>query len=222
MKQDIREMSYVFQKDKADKDITYIIDLILYKYFDVEFDKALINDFSPSYLDDVYLELLKDRDGIITYIIDNNYKDSYIKGVFIDDVNKLHYLIDSEYLKQLDRCKKYYDKRLKTRNKVKDDELYTQLITYFKYCFNESSSVNNAQNKIKLMSTSDFRKATIDDLKIKVNNYLDFDKIYNKAFNDFKKIYKNDLDTTDGKGEKIGFGWRLYAVVKGIEMLFKL
>lgn len=222
MRQDIREMSYVFQKEKQDKELLYVIDLLLYKEFENRFTRELDFNFTPTYLDNIYLETLKDRDGIITNLIETNYVGQYFGKVFVNDDYKLYYLIDTEFMKQLEKCKKYYDKRLKTRNKVKDDELYTQLITYFKYCFNESSSVNNAQNKIKLMSTSDFRKATIDDLKIKVNDYLDFDKIYNKAFNDFKKIYKNDLDTTDDKGDKIGFGWRLYAGVKGIETLFKL
>lgn len=221
MKQDIKEMSYVFQKEKQDKDLIYTIDLVLYKYFEKEFNLQQDLCWSTDFVDNKYYELLQDKDGIITEIIDNNYnnKTNYFVNYFINDDAKLWYLIDNEYLKQLEKCKKYYEKRLKTRNKLKDKELQKDLIDYFEYCFCESK--NSIENKLILISSSDFRKATIEDLKINKKNYLDFDKIYNKALNEFKKIHKDDTEDTE-EGGGIGFGWKMYGVIKAIETLFKL
>lgn len=220
MRQDIREMSYVFQKDKQDKDLIYIIDMVLYQEFNKRIDTALVYDFSPTYLDYVYMEILKDRDGIISYLIETNYKDSYFGNCFIVDDYKLYYLIDNEFMKQLDKCKKYYDKRLKTRNKIKDSELKNKLLDYFEYCFVKCNSTD-AKSILKSMSTSEFRKATIEDLKINLNNYEDFNKIYNKTFNDFKKIHNCDINKNENNSG-IGLGWKMYAVIKGVETLFKL
>ena len=220
MRQDIREMSYVFQKDKQDKDLIYVIDLVLYKIFEKEFDKELTQHFSPTYLDNIYFEILKDRDSIITYVIENNYNDSYFCGLFINDTEKLQYLIDNEFMKQLDKCKKYYDKRLKTRNKIREKELIDKLLNYFEYCYINCDS-NCAKNILKSMSTSNFRQATINDLEINLNNYEDFNKIYNKALKDFKSIHNDDMEERDD-GDGIGFGWKTYGVIKGVETLFKL
>ena len=222
MKQDIREMSYVFSKEKQDKDFIYTIDLVLYQFFEKEFDEMLNNrDNLTDYLDAKYLELLKDRDSIISYLIENNYKGSYFCNIFIDNTYKLYYLLDTEFLKQLDRCKKYYEKRLKTRNKVKDKELEEKLKMYFEYCYINCKKKNN-KDILKLMSSSDFRKASIKDLHIDVNKYKDFDKTYNKTLSEFKKIYKDDLDAEKDDKDKLAFGWRFYAVVKAIECLFKM
>ena len=223
MKQDIREMSYVFQKEKQDKDIIFLIDLLLYKEFEKEFDSRLSTNFSTDYVDRIYLELLKDRDGIISYIIENNYNETsnYFGNIFINDTYKLYYLIDNEFLKQLDKCKRYYEKRLNVRNKLKDKDLKEQLISYFEYCFNNCTN-NTTDAILKVMSSSGFRDATIDDLNIKIKNYEDFNKIYNKAITDFKKIHKYDNKEEEQKNSGIGLGWTLYATVKAIETLFKL
>jgi hypothetical protein len=223
MRQDIREMSYVFQKEKQDKDFVYVVDLLLYKIFEKEFDKEQELNWSTDYVDRKYLELLKDKDGIITDIIENNYDENtcYFGNTFINDTYKLYYLIDSEYLKQLDKIKKYYEKRLKTRNKVKDKDLISTLKTYFEYCF-VNCNKTNSEEILKLMSSSNFRKATIEDLNINTNNYDEFDKIYNKALNEFKKIHKDDIQEKEEQENKIGFGWLLYGTIKAIEGLFKL
>lgn len=221
MKQDIREMSYVFQKEKADKEIIYTIDLLLNSFFEKEFDSTLVGDNLIDYVDRKYLELLKDRDSIIDDIIRINYKDNYFCHLFFNDVDKLRYLIDTEFLKELEKSKKYYDKRLKTSNKIKDRDLIETLKTYFEYCF-VNCNKTDSEEILKLMSSSNFRKATIDDLKIDTSRYLDFDKTYNKALNEFKKIHKDDIDDTNNTDDKIGFGWLLYGTIKAIEGLFKL
>jgi hypothetical protein len=222
MKQDIKEMSYVFQKEKQDKDFIYTIDLLLYKEFEKEFDSALGEHNLVDYVDRKYYELLKDRDGIIDYIINANYDDktSYFSNIFISDTYKLYYLIDTEYLKQLDKCKRYYEKRLNIRNKIKDKDLINDLKTYFEYCYSSCNNAN-AKQKLKVMSSNDFRKATIKDLNISLTKYNDFDKLYNKAFNEFKKIHKDDTDIKEEKSS-IGFGWKLYGTIKAIETLFKI
>ena len=222
MKQDIRDMNNVFQKEKQDKDFIYLIDLLLYKEFEKEFDSALGEHNLVDYVDRKYYELLKNRDGVIDCIINNNYDENtcYFGNIFINDTYKLYYLIDTEYLKQLDKCKKYYEKRLKTRNKLKDKDLISDLKTYFEYCFTNCKRAS-AKDILKTMSSSDFRKATIKDLDINLTKYDDFDKLYNKALNEFKKIHKDDLDaTTDESG--VGFGWVMYGTIKAIETLFKL
>ena len=73
------------------------------------------------------------------------------------------------------------------------------------------------------MSTQSFKDDTIEDLKIDISKdlYKDFDKIYDKELNDFKKLHKN-IRPKETEGDKIGFGWKMYAVIKGIETLFKL
>jgi len=223
MKQDIREMSYVFQKEKQDKDFIYTIDLLLYRYFEKEFNTEQELNWTTDYVDRKYFELLKDRDSIISSIIEENYNNetSYFGNIFIKDTYKLYYLIDSEYLKQLEKSKKYYEKRLKTRNKIKDKDLIDDLKTYFEYCYNNCKKAS-ARDVLKLMSTSDFRKATIQDLNISSTKYDDFDKTFNKALNEFKKIHKDDIDDTNNTDDKIGFGWLLYGTVKAVETLFKL
>ena len=221
MKQDIREMSYVFQKEKADKEIIYTIDLLLRSFFEKEFDREDVFNWSIDFVDRKYFELLDDRDSIIDDIIRINYKDNYFCHLFINDVDKLYYLIDTEFLKELDKSKKYYDKRLKTRNKVKDRDLIDTLKTYFEYCF-VNCNKTDSEEILKLMSSSSFRKATIDDLKIDTSRYLDFDKTYNKALNEFKKIHKDDIDDNNNTDNKIGFGWLFYGTIKAIEGLFKL
>jgi len=220
MKQDIKEMNYVIQKEQQDKELIYSIDVVLYKKFDKEFNSEQDLNWSTDFVDNKYFELLQDKDGIITEIIDNNYnqKTNYFVNCFINNDFKLWYLIDCEYLKQLDKCKKYYEKRLKTRNKIKNKDLTEELMQYFEYCFKESK--NSTDDKLYLMQGSNFRKATIEDLNININNYSDFNKIYNEALREFKKIHKNDVEEEQQEG--IGFGWKLYGVVKAIECLFKL
>lgn len=222
MRQDIREMSYVFSKEKQDKDFIYTIDLLLYQVFEKEFDKEQETNWSTDYVDRKYFELLKDRDGIITSIIEDNYNEetSYFRNIFIKDTYKLYYLIDNEYLKQLDKIKKYYEKRLKVRNKIKDKDLETDLKTYFEYCFSNCKKAS-AKDILRLMGSSDFRKATIKDLDISSTKYSDFDRIYNRALNEFKKKHKDDIDKTTNESG-IGFGWVMYGTIKAIETLFKL
>lgn len=223
MKQDIRDMNYILQKEQQDKDFIYTIDVLLYQYFEKEFGKQQDLNWSTDYVDRVYFDLLKDRDAIISYIIENNYDSStfyFGDKYFINDTYKLYYLIDTEYLKQLDKIKKYYEKRLNTRNKIKNKDLIKDLKNYFEYCY---TSCNKTSNKeiLKLMSSSDFRKATVNDLNISLTKYDDFDVLYNKALNEFKKIHKDDVETTPEQ-IKVGKGWIFYGTVKAIESLFKL
>ena len=109
--------------------------------------------------------------------------------------------------------------------KVKEDEeLITRLNLHFNYCFNQCKNTD-VKGILNAMSTQTFKNATIEDLKINtsLDRYNDFDKIYNKTLNEFKRLHKNmQLEHAEEKEVKIGFGWKMYAVVKGIETLFKL
>ena len=223
MKQDIREMNYAIQKEKQDNEFVYLVDMLLHKHFEKEFNSASGEHNLVDYVDRKYFELLKDRDGIITKIIEDNFnKDTnYFGNIYIKDTYKLYYLIDVEYLKQLDKIKRYYEKRLNVRNKIKDKDLKEQLMNYFEYCYDNCNN-NTTDAILNVMSSNNFRKATIDDLKIDVTKYEDFNKVYNKAITDFKKIHKYDVKDDEGQEEGIGLGWKVYATIKAIETLFKL
>lgn len=220
MKHDIKEMSYVFTKEKRDKDLIYKIDILLYNKID---DYFIIGTTKNVNLDLINYKVLEDRDTIITFIVDMLLKSEY------EDANKLWYLVNEEFTKVVNKVKKYYieqekvkNKLIKTKEQTKDEELKELLNEHFDYCFNVAKEKRAIKDILTLMCTNDFRQGTLEDLEITRQEYKNFDKIYDSVLNEFKRHHKYDLDECYDNDEHLSLGWGLYGIIKAIEGLFKI
>ena len=215
MKQDLKEISYNIKRDTEDKNLIYTIDYLLYNEIQDRFSGYSLDQHKN--IDAMFYEVLDDKNGIVDYVVQEVLKDYYN----IDSL-KINYLVDSRFMIQASKVKRYYKEANKSRKLLEDKELRTRLQLHFNYCFNNCNS-KNVKAILYAMQTQTFKDDTIDDLKIDTSKdlYKDFDKIYEKELRDFIKLHKNiTLEPTEDT--KIGFGWKMYAVVKGIETLFKL
>lgn len=215
MKQDLKEISYNIKRDTEDKNLIYAIDYLLYNEIKDRYNKY--NWEHHKNIDNMYYDVLTDKDGIVDYVVQEVLKDYYN----IDSL-KINYLVDSRFMIQANKVKRYYVAANKSRKLLEDKELRTRLKLHFNYVFNNCNSTDT-KAILNAMSTQSFKDDTIEDLKIDTSKdlYKDFDKIYNQELNDFKKLHKN-IRPKETEGDKIGFGWKMYAVIKGIETLFKL
>lgn len=220
MKHDIKEISYTFQKDKQDKELIYKIDFLLSQEIDSIFIANLKKDKN---IDKTYYDILNGRDAIIDCVVAK-----ILKSDAINDY-KAFYLVNEEFTKVLNKVKRFYVEENKTKKallKQKEqkeiEKLKERLRLHFDFCFNQMKTKKPISDILTLMSSNDFRVATIEDLKLNTSDYKDFNKIYDKELLDFKKRHKNDLQDYEGEGEKIGFGWKLYLLIKVVEGLFKM
>lgn len=219
MKQDIKEISYNIKRETEDKHLIYTIDYLLYNEF---LDRFIGNGYRLDIhknINAICWQVLEDKDGIIDIVMEKVLEDYFN----IDNL-KIIYLIDTEFMKQFNKAKKYFVETYKMKKIKEDEELITRLNLHFNYVFN-NCGYNDVKAILNAMSTQTFKNSTVDDLKLdlSLDRYKDFDKIYNKTLNEFKKLHKNmQLENNQEKPSKIGFGWKMYAVVKGIETLFKL
>ena len=220
MKHDIKEISYTFQKDKQDKELIYKIDFLLSQEIDSIFIANLKKDKN---IDKTYYDILNGRDAIIDSIVVK-----ILNSEIINDY-KASYLVNEEFTKVLNKVKRFYIEENKTKKvllKQKEqkeiEKLKERLRLHFDFCFNQMKTKKPISDILTLMSSNDFRVATIEDLKLNTSDYIDFNKIYDKELLDYKKRHKNDLQDYEGEGEKIGFGWKLYLIIKVVEGLFKI
>ena len=220
MKHDIKEISYTFQKDKQDKELIYKIDFLLSQEIDSIFIANLKKDKN---IDKTYYDILNGRDAIIDCVVAK-----ILKSDAINDY-KAFYLVNEEFTKVLNKVKRFYVEENKTKKallKQKEqkeiEKLKERLRLHFDFCFNQMKTKKPISDILTLMSSNDFRIATIEDLKLNTSDYKDFNKIYDKELLDYKKRHKNDLQDYEGEGEKIGFGWKLYLIIKVVEGLFKI
>ena len=216
MKQDLKEISYNIQRDTEDKNLIYAIDYLLYNEIQDRYNKY--NWEHHKNIDNMYYDVLTDKDGIVDYVVQEVLKD-YCN---IDSL-KINYLVDSRFMIQANKVKRYYVAANKSRKLLEDKELKEKLKMHFEYCFYNCEGTN-AKEILRCMSTQSFKDATIKDLDIdtKKDLYKDFDKIYNQELNTFKKLHKEEVLKSKEKEKGIGFGWRLYATIKIIEGLFKI
>ena len=217
MKQDMREISYNIKRETEDKHLIYTIDYLLYNEILDRFSR-FSTDFHKN-VNAMCWQVLEDKNGIIDYVMQEVLKD-----YFNVDSLKINYLIDTEFMKMFNKAKRYFIETSKMMKVKEDEELITRLNLHFNYVFN-NCGYNDVKAILNAMSTQTFKNSTIDDLKLdlSLDRYKDFDKIYNKTLNEFKKLHKNmQLENNQEKSSKIGFGWKMYAVLKGIETLFKL
>lgn len=220
MKHDIKEISYTFQKDKQDKELIYKIDFLLSQEIDSIFIANLKKDKN---IDKTYYDILNGRDAIIDCVVDK-----ILKSDAINDY-KAFYLVNEEFTKVLNKVKRFYVEENKTKKTLLKQEeqkeiekLKERLRLHFDFCFNQMKTKKPISDILTLMSSNDFRVATIEDLKLNTSDYKDFNKVYDKELIDYKKRHKNDLQDYEGEGEKIGFGWKLYLLIKVVEGLFKI
>lgn len=245
MRQDIRNISYTIEKSKSESDLIYKIDNLLYQ----EIDSRFAEYEKYNNLDKSNYEILMERDEIVRDVvetlmsIDYEYSNDLINDETQTDETylkanekridtqeyKYDYLVNKEFIKILEQVKKRYteenkvlQKMLKQEEEEKKQELITRLELHFNYCFNQCKGKITA-DILTLMSMSDFRKSTIEDLKLNTSDYKDFNKIYDKTLADFKKRHRYDLiDVEQEEKPHVGFGWTLYATTKIIEGLFKI
>lgn len=216
MKQDLKDISYNIKRDTEDKNLIYTIDYLLYNEIQDRFSGYSLDQHKN--IDKMYYSVLDDKNGIVDYVVQEVLKD-YCN---IDSL-KINYLVDSRFMIQANKVKRYYVAANKSRKLLEDKELRTRLRLHFEYCFYNCGGTNTKE-VLRCMSTQSFKNATIEDLKIDISKdlYKDFDKIYNKELTDFKKLHKEEILESNEKPKGIGFGWRLYAMVKIIEGLFKI
>ena len=218
MKQDMREISYNIKRETEDKNLIYTIDYLLYNEILDRFSGY--NTEMHRNVNAMCYQVLEDKDGIRDSVMEKVLEDYY----HIDDL-KINYLIDTEFMKMFNKAKRYFIETNKMIKVKEDEELITRLNLHFNYIFNNCNNTD-VKSILNAMSTQTFKNATVEDLKIdlSLDRYKDFDKIYNKTLNNFKKLHINMVleDKKEQKKQKIGFGWKMYAVIKGIEALFKL
>ena len=220
MKQDIRNISYTFQKDKEDKDLLYKINVLLYQEIDYIFCCDADTDTN---IDKAYYNVLQARDTITEKIVRRDMKDE------TENIDKLFYLVNEEFDKVLNRVKKRFIEEDKTKKRLlkqkeqkKEQDLMKLLEEHFTYCLETMKQKRSINTILTLMCTYDFRQATIEDLDIDIKKYKDFDKIFDKVLNEFKKHHKYDLDELTEQTSKFPLGWKIYGVTKIIEGLFKI
>ena len=218
MKQDIKNISYNIKKDTEDKNLIYTIDYLLYNEIQDRFSGYSLDQHKN--IDAMFYEVLEDKEGIVDYVMQEVLKDYYN----IDSL-KINYLVDSRFMLNANKVKRYYKEANKSRKLLEDKELRTRLRLHFNYCFN-NCDIGDTKLALKSMSTQTFKDATINDLKIDTSKdlYKDFDKIYTDELNKFKKLHKDEIlfDAGPEKDDKIALGWQVYGVIKIIEGLFKL
>lgn len=251
MKQDIKNISYSRLQDRADKELIYKIDMFLYQ----EIDSLFIKYLKDLDIDKTYYEILTDRDGIITIVVNKlmdldlsfskDLKEEVERYGNIAKTNdimlkaneenadakeyKYFFLVNEEFIKVLNKVKRYYVEEDKTKKKIesqkekqKEEELKELLNEHFDYCFDIMKQKRPIDTILILMGSSDFRRGTIEDLGINVKEYKDFDKTFDKVLNEFKKHHKYDVNENIQQTEKLSFGWKLYGITKVIEGLFKM
>lgn len=219
MKQDMREISYNIKRSKEDKDLIYAIDYLLYNEIQDRYNRYTMEHHRN--IDKMYYDVLNDKNGIVDYVVKEILKDYYEIDNF-----KINYLVDSRFMLNANKVKRYYVAANKSKKLVEDTELRAILRAYFGDCFYNCDETD-AEGILRAMSTQTFKNAVIEDLKIdtSLDLYKDFDKIYKQELTDFKKLHKDEVLTSSKKPKKSGglaFGWKLYAIVKIIETLFKL